>query len=121
MIIVFDLSEPKTFDSVFKWIDLYYDSNTYHNIQGVPIIVLGNKCDLITEMSINYAEDARLKSDPNIHYFEVSAKENLNLDYAFNSIIPIGLKNFLKKRNFVCPPQINLILRSQLNSINNCC
>ncbi len=87
-IIVFDITKKRTFDNLQTWID---DIEDYSN-KDIPIIIVGNKSDLI---------DGREVSENNINeflndkytYFEVSAKYGNNIDLAFNKIKKLILEN----------------------------
>ncbi len=47
-LIVYDISRPATFDSVFKWADMVADTVTLQNGKPLPIVIIGNKSDLET-------------------------------------------------------------------------
>ncbi len=47
-LIVYDISRPATFDSVFKWADMVADAVTLQNGKPLPIVIVGNKSDLET-------------------------------------------------------------------------
>ena len=91
MIICFDVTRKKTFDSVKRWINICEDNCE----DGMPIILVGNKCDLEDDRQI-MAEDAeQVASELDIPYFEVSAKTNLNINSLFDEMIDlIYLKSF---------------------------
>jgi GTPase SAR1 family protein len=48
--------------------------------QFLPIILVGNKCDLTSSRKVSYEEAASLASKWNITYMESSAKTRENVD-----------------------------------------
>jgi small GTP-binding protein len=80
-ILVFDLSNYSTFTNIKKWLEniKYYCKNK------VLIKLVGNKCDKINVVSKQDIND--LCFDYNINYIKVSAKDNINIDIIFNTII----------------------------------
>eukprot|EP01103_Thecamoeba_quadrilineata_P010317 TRINITY_DN218_c0_g1_i1.p1 TRINITY_DN218_c0_g1~~TRINITY_DN218_c0_g1_i1.p1 ORF type:complete len:208 (-),score=33.93 TRINITY_DN218_c0_g1_i1:135-728(-) len=80
IIVVFDLTEPQTFDHVQLWIKEIdrYSSNT------VTKLLIGNKCDqakAVEPESINrYVEEIK------IPYVEASAKQAINVSQAFETM-----------------------------------
>ena len=80
-ILVFDVSNIKSFNNIKKWLN---NIKCYCN-DDVIIKLVGNKCDKTIEVDI---QDINLLClDYNIDYLEVSAKDNINIDLLFNNII----------------------------------
>lgn len=78
MIIAFDLTNKKSFESVQTWISSIYrlapDS-------ALPKVLVGNKVDLAEggDRVVERSEARKLAEDHGIVYFETSAKENINI------------------------------------------
>ena len=87
-IIVFDITKKKTFDSLQTWID---DIKDYSD-KDIPIIIVGNKSDLIDEREVSENNINEFLNDK-YTYFEVSAKYGNNIDLAFNKIKKLILEN----------------------------
>jgi len=51
------------------------------------MIMVGNKCDLKAERKISQAEAKAYAKENNMNYFDVSAKENLNIDEVFQELM----------------------------------
>ena len=82
VIFVFDVSNRQSFVSLEKWWRQYH---AYGNTQRSIAIVVGNKCDLMREVTI---EEARAWAvHKGFMYEEVSAKDNANIDPAFETAI----------------------------------
>ena len=80
-IIVFDLANKDSFDSIPKWIE---DLNN-NGPENIPILILGNKSDLTLEREINI-EDIKKVIGNKYLYYEVSAKNGNNIALAFDKL-----------------------------------
>lgn len=87
-IIVFDITKKKTFDSLQTWIDDIQD----YSDKDIPIIIVGNKSDLIDERAVSENSINEFLNDK-YTYFEVSAKYGNNIDLAFNKIKKLIMEN----------------------------
>ncbi len=95
--ILFDLSNKKSFNSLEKWINQLIEI-----VDNVGFVLVGNKSDLINEVSDNDIEI--IKKKYNLDYIEISAKYNINIDLLKNKIVDL-VKN--KKYNNVINRHIN--------------
>ena len=48
--------------------------------------MIGNKCDLLQDRKVSYEEAREFADYLDIPYVECSAQDNLNVQYAFNSL-----------------------------------
>ena len=79
--IVYDISNKKSFDSLQTWIDFV------NNIENSNIVILGNKIDLENKREVTTEEGQKFCEEKNYDFFEVSAKEDNNLNnMLFNSV-----------------------------------
>ena len=83
MMICFDLTKPKTFQSVRRWI-VAVNQNCE---SGVSTLLVGNKCDLEDERAVSREEAEQLAAENGMQYFETSAREQINVQEAFTAII----------------------------------
>ena len=95
-IIVFDLTNKKSFDYIPNWIDEiknFGDKNTI-------IIILGNKSDLTSEREISQNE-IKNKLEDEYFYFEVSAKNGNNISMVFDKMkkLIMEIKKEEEKKN----------------------
>ena len=74
IVVSFDLTNRKTFENVIKWLEDIRDNNN-----KIPIILFGNKCDLIEKREVDDEEAQEFAKNNNLEYFETSAKENINI------------------------------------------
>lgn len=84
-LIVFDLSDHKTFENVNKWINQYYE---YSNpLMPKYIVLVGNKSDKESEVEVKRDEvEELLKINSDFVYFETSAKSGDNIKELFDNI-----------------------------------
>ena len=78
---MFDITNRASFQSVPQYVA------TYKLLSGSPFcrsILVGNKVDLETQRQVTVEEATHLASEFGMEYFEVSAKQDLNLKEAFH-------------------------------------
>ena len=92
MMICFDLTKPKTFQSVRRWI-VAVNQNCEAD---VATLLIGNKCDLTDERAVTREEAEQLAADNNMQYFETSARGNINVQEAFVQMIDQVYQNKFK-------------------------
>mmetsp|Transcript_28632 Transcript_28632/g.31799 ORF Transcript_28632/g.31799 Transcript_28632/m.31799 type:complete len:143 (+) Transcript_28632:311-739(+) len=87
-IIVFDLTNEKTFKAVDNW---YNDIKQKVDTSNIPTMLLGNKVDLITNTVQACVSDADVDSLAGekefIGWNKTSAKKNLNIDKAMEELV----------------------------------
>ena len=95
IIVTFDLTKPKTFQNITEWLNKINE-----NITNIPIIILGNKCDLEKEREVTKEEAENFAKNLNLPYFETSAKENINIKESIEAIANIAYKKAKDKAGF---------------------
>jgi small GTP-binding protein len=73
----------KSFNNLRNWLSSIKDTVNEENIQ---LIIIANKCDLVDEREVPTHEIADKAKELNIEYYETSAKDNTNIDQAFDTI-----------------------------------
>ncbi len=97
-LVVFDLTRPDTFQNLVGWIQEIWQ----HNGKGViPIVILGNKADLLDEypnhvpldtaqkFAEKLTETKTRKYGFEVKFLQTSAKTGLNIEEAFNSLAQV--------------------------------
>ena len=79
-IIVFDLTSKNSFESVVFWL------KEIKEMKNCPIVLFGNKCDLIEKRTISKEEAEEFALKNNLPYFETSAKNNININEGISKI-----------------------------------
>ena len=78
-LVVFDITNRESFDSLPLWIENYYKNGP----EQKNIILIGNKKDMIEERQVTQEEAELFSQTNNMIYFETSAKDGDNIDYVF--------------------------------------
>ena len=115
IIIVFDLSDKKSFISITEWLKQIEK----HAKENVFKFLVGNKSDLIDERKVTYEEAKQYADEHDLPYIETSAKEGININELFDT----SIKTFLTNTK-IFTGEKNIKLNSQnTNSSerNSCC
>jgi Ras-related protein Rab-1A len=88
IIFVYDVTCRKSFKNVKEWIK---DSELHDN--GFDKILCGNKIDLKEKREVNFDELEEFGMKKKIEVMEISARERINIDEAFQKIINLILSN----------------------------
>ena len=91
IIIVFDLSDKKSFISITEWLKQIEK----HAKENVFKFLVGNKSDLVEQRKISYDEAKQYADEHELPYIETSAKEGININELFDS----SIKSFLNNNN----------------------
>ena len=84
-LLVFDLTRKRTFIRLADWLSTLHKSVN----KPLPIILIGNKSDLLDSRFVN-AEEAKAYAENNgIFYYETSAKSNWNIEQIFYNLITL--------------------------------
>ena len=93
IIIVFDLSNKKSFISITDWLKQIEK----HAKENVFKFLVGNKYDLIEEREVLYEEAKQYADEHSLPYIEASAKEGININELFES----SIKSFLSNSKYI--------------------
>lgn len=130
-IFVFDLTNAKTFDDLDSWRDEFLLQASPRDPVSFPFVVLGNKVDLITRddgsvRNASHASPSKRVVDVAavqewchakgaIPYFETSARENINVDAAFDLIAKSALRREEEEEQFVLPDTVDIDRQKRAN------
>ena len=114
IIIVFDLSDKKSFISITEWLKQIEK----HAKENVFKFLVGNKSDLVEQRKVSYEEAKQYADEHELPYIETSAKEGININELFDS----SIKSFLNNgRNFGGEKNIKLNSQSTSSSERGLC
>ena len=89
VILMYDITNKKTFDSISEWIKNIYEKKD----EDYPLVLIGNKCDLKDERVISKEEGIEMAEKYKTTYFETSAKEGINIEKPIEELINKIIKN----------------------------
>ncbi|KAK5575592.1 hypothetical protein RB653_006725 [Dictyostelium firmibasis] len=83
-VLVYSITSRSSFDQV-----LHFREQIYRVLDrdDIPIMMIGNKSDLINERQVSYQEGKELSQNLGMSYMEVSAKSRSNIDEVFYEAI----------------------------------
>jgi len=82
ILLVYDVTDEQSFQNIRNWIR----NIEQHAADNVDKILVGNKCDMISEKVVETARAQTLANEYQIKFFETSAKSNINVVESFTSI-----------------------------------
>ena len=109
--IVYDISNKKSFDSVQSWV------NFINNIENSNIVIVGNKIDLENKREVSYEEGKKFCEEQNYDFFEVSAKNDNNLNnMLYNSIASLPFFNSINTDGYSKEQIVENLMKENMNS-----
>ena len=93
-ILVFDLSSFQSFKNLENWLD----DLTNYSLKKPLIVLAGNKSDLKIRREVFSKDIDEFKEKYSLEYFEISVKENINLDELFEYIVDNVYNNLISKK-----------------------
>jgi len=100
ILLVYDVTDRRSFESIRNWISQIQQHADVH----VNKILVGNKCDMLDEKVVSTEEGEKLAKEFGMHFWECSAKNNINVDESFVGIAR-GVKDRLLAEGQAGPSQ----------------
>ena len=88
ILFIYDITNQHSFDNIKNWIKEADDIDN-----SLKKILLGNKSDLINIKSVKEEEVENFLKENNLEWYEISAKQDINVKESFNKIIELILKD----------------------------
>lgn len=85
-VLVYDVSNAQSFKSLETWRDEFLIQAAPRDPEHFPFVALGNKVDLDFRAVTTSRAQTWCQSKGDIPYYETSAKENINVEQAFQTI-----------------------------------
>jgi Ras-related protein Rab-7A len=97
-ILVCDLTDQKSFESIETWRSEFLAQLNPKDPENFPFVLLGNKCDKENERKVPETKIRQYCDTKNsMPYFETSAKDNVNVDKAFQEVAVRAFKRNSKE------------------------
>ena len=93
VLFVFALNNKESFEELKNWIEIFNDNSL--NKVYIAKYIVGNKCD-IKDRYINEDSIKEFSNNNGMKYFEISAKNNINIENLFQEMGEILYDNYIK-------------------------
>ncbi|XP_073443339.1 ras-related protein Rab-7b isoform X2 [Dendrobates tinctorius] len=119
-LLVFDVTDEESFSALETWRADFMDK-IQTPVTNFPIIILGNKIDLedrqvSRELAVSWCKERK------VLYFEVSAKDNINVDLAFETLAKEALIHYQECRESYLTDSIKLTpMKHSVTVGGSCC
>ena len=97
IIILYDITNKKSFLNVKNWINLIKETDN-----TIPYVLAGNKCDLENQRVVEEDDAIKFSNDNNIDFLETSAKQDINIMECINNFVNkiVNSENFNRNISF---------------------
>lgn len=115
--IVFDMTKRQTYNNLSKW---YQELEDYIESPDLPIVIVGNKSDLVKARLISYQEGVSIANElsgrgiSKISYIETSALTGDNVNDAFNLISYFYIQKSKEREEEIIKHQLSRIINTIL-------
>jgi Ras-related protein Rab-8A len=82
ILLIYDTTDEQSFQNIRNWIR----NIEQHAADNVDKILVGNKCDMVSDKVVETSRGKALADEYGIEFFETSAKTNVNVVEAFTCI-----------------------------------
>jgi len=133
IMLVYDITNLKSFENIAKWLRNIDE----HANEDVEKMILGNKCDMEDNRQVPKERGDAIALEHGIKFMETSAKNNINIDRAFQELAEAILNKTSRETSSSTIPggvpltsaelqdRVNLNSNKSSNSVNNrisqCC
>ncbi len=85
ILLIFDLTNKDSFNHIKKWLIEINNNTDNHRVKK---LLIGNKSDIKDKIKVSKNDiDSLINKEKRLKYLEISAKENINVGKAFETII----------------------------------
>ena len=81
--IVYDITNESSFNNIEKWFDKIHEEND----KEIPVIIVGNKCDLENERKIPTEKAKEKAQNLKCAFYETSALKAINIEQIFEELV----------------------------------
>ena len=122
IVFVYDVTNADSFLNVDKWLHDYKISSNLGKDADVTKFMLGNKCESFRKI-VDFDTASRFADERDFVFLEVSAKDNTNVDQAFNLMVEKLMERNDTAIEAKIPQQeetVSNLDKSKQNSFNCC-
>ena len=95
IVLMYDISKLETYELIENWIKTIKDTTG----EDFPVLLIGNKCDLINERIVEKKEGEEMAKKNGFLFFETSNKNGINIDESISALISKILQKREKNEN----------------------
>ena len=81
--IVYDITNETSFNNIEKWFDKIHEEND----KEIPVIIVGNKCDLENERKVPTEKAKEKAQNLKCAFYETSALKAINIEQIFEELV----------------------------------
>ena len=81
--IVYDITNERSFNNIEKWYEKVHENND----KDIPIIIVGNKCDLEDERKVPTDKGREKAQNLDCAFYEISALKAINIEPIFEELV----------------------------------
>ncbi|ETO20818.1 hypothetical protein RFI_16399 [Reticulomyxa filosa] len=122
--VLYDITNQSSFDALDSWMNEFFTHADTSNSKDFPFLVLGNKADVAkAERKISEAAARQWCQNKNgLPFLETSAKDNVNVEQAFQTIIRNALRTEgTVSLNFTSKDVLGLGKKEEPEKKTGCC
>jgi small GTP-binding protein len=116
LVLVYDVTQPATFDELNVYLEMFLDTVPVDLSVELPVLVLGNKSDLTSEVTQANVE-SWCSQKRIVHIFNVSAKSGDQVNEAMKTLI----RTLMKPVQTMDKPSLQLVMAPVAPQKNGCC
>ena len=114
MILMYDITNRDSFEHVTVWIN-----NIREICSQIPIILVGNKCDLEEERIVTEEEGREIAENNKMNFLEASGKIGTNVNETFSLLAEEIIKGVQRKRMQTI--SLNKNKKEETKKVKECC
>ena len=112
--ILFDVTNRESFKEVVFWYNI-----VKKNLGLIPIILLGNKVDLVSKRVVSFQEAKRLADELEVAvYLEISVKESINVSESFELLTGIIYSYLSSEKEDFHPYDLEPSIKRKINKLS---
>jgi len=117
ILLIYDTTDEQSFQNIRNWIR----NIEQHAADNVDKILVGNKCDMVSDKVVETSRGKALAEEYGIEFFETSAKTNVNVVEGFTCIAKSIKKRLMDTSGPEPPRNDKVVIKSNDTPKKSCC